>query len=247
LIRGVIFDYGETLVRSLRPWDEVKPKALRSVYSIVKKESGSPTYDRFVNECNSVFGRYAKRELLEQRDFPDSVKYFEVATLLFPRRSKAWQSRISSRMNEAFWRRALKNYVLQKSVRLTLDLLAKMKLEMAVVSNHHNPEALLWHLGELGIKDFFSPIIASAQLDYRKPDSRIFTMCLSTMNLSRNSAMYVGDSPENDVVGSRGAGLLSVLLVNPNPDGTRVSTRLKPDFIIRDLLELPTIVSGLQT
>jgi HAD superfamily hydrolase (TIGR01509 family) len=240
VIRGILFDYGETLVKSASPWADVKPVALHSVYATLKRESMNLSYAEFVGLSDSVFGEFAVRELKDGRDFPDALKYQKMIAEVFPRRSGVWRRMIASWANDAFWTVVLKNYELQKNARRSLDTLREMGVKLAIVSNHHNPEALICHLGKIGILEYFSPVIASAQLKFRKPDRRIFAKCLSAMRLKPEEAIFVGDSLENDVAGAKGAGMISVL-IQEDSESMPVGD-IEPDYVAKDLLEIPKIV-----
>ena len=121
-----------------------------------------------------------------------------------------------------------------------------MGLQLAVVSNHHNHDSLVRHLGRLGIASDFSHVFSSSQMGVRKPDRRIFARALSQMKVHRQEAVFVGDSLEHDVEGARGAGICSMLIVDGASDDqeSRV-VGTKADFTIRDLGEIPRIVSSL--
>jgi putative hydrolase of the HAD superfamily len=244
MIRGVLFDYGETLVRSVRPWIDVKPRALRAVYSSLEREGLKCSFGEFADQSNSVFGEFAARELKSGRDFPDLLKYRRLMARLFPRRSMDWRRMMASEANSVFWRAVLKNYKLQRNAHHSLDKLRGMGSKLAVVSNHHNPDALVWHLEQIGILEYFSPVIVSAQMKFRKPDRRIFAACLSSMDVAPHEAVFVGDSMEYDVAGAEQVGMITVLMKNARKGDGEPLSEIEPDYVISDLIDVPRIVAG---
>src|SRR5207245_3618749 len=125
-----------------------------------------------------------------------------------------------------------------------------MGLRMAVVSNHHNGKSLREMLGSFGMGQYFEVVIASEEVGVRKPNPKIFRICLSRLRLRRDQVIFVGDSLLYDVVGARAAGIVSVLYAEVAPDElktprdrhgvkTHRNPRVVPDFIIGDLRTLP--------
>jgi HAD superfamily hydrolase (TIGR01509 family) len=244
LIRGALFDYGETLVKSVKPWEKIRPTVILSVYRVLRSEGMDLSYDQFAVFHESFFAEFAARESMVNRDFPDSIRYTQLVAKAFPRKSNIWRKAVAYKAKDAFWRAILKNYTMQEDAHRCLDELREMGIKMAIVSNHHNPEALTSHLRELGILDYFSPVIASAQLRFRKPDPRIFLKCLSTMRIRPREAVFVGDSFENDVVGAKKVGIVSILLINENGMEHPLQNRIEPDHVAKNLMEIPGIVSS---
>jgi putative hydrolase of the HAD superfamily len=244
LIKAVLFDYGGTLVRAKEPWVEVKPRILHSVYDLLCQNGLDLSYDQYIGINDSVFEKYTKAEETEGTDVADIVKYEELVGRLFPTRSAAWRTRIANRSNSTFWDATVRNFVIRENAHTSLAELRSMDLDLAVVSNHHNPESLAKHLRELRLLPYFSHVFASAQVGFRKPDPRIIQRCLSSLRVNREQAIFVGDSREYDVEVARRAGLRSIL-VSDEASENRVegSTGADPDFTINDLGEVPKIVS----
>jgi len=249
LISAILFDYGGTLVSPSRAFEEEKPNATRSAYAVLNRNGLGLSYEEYMERNNAVFRRYSALEREEKRDVSDLIKYQEIIDELFPARSEAWRKRIAHRANDAFWDVIIRNYPIRKNARRTLSKLKSMNIQLAIVSNHHNHEALIKHISDLGIASNFSCIISSVKSGVRKPDVRIFEGCLSSMGIGHaDEAVFVGDSPENDVEGARSAGMRTILIVDDTTSPHRQENgkpRTEPDFTIRDLAEIPGIVSSL--
>jgi HAD superfamily hydrolase (TIGR01509 family) len=242
LIKAILFDYGGTLVQPRRPWEEVKPTAIAASHAVLRRRGLKESYDQYVPFDTSTFDKYTELEKQTESDIPDIVPYREIVGTLFPNTSRAWCQRVASEANNAFWKVAVANYGLQRGARKCLAELKSMKLRLAVVSNHHHPEALISHLTRLGIRPYFSRVIASSRVGFRKPDQRIFAMCLSTLRVRPVEAVFVGDSVPIDIVGAKRAGMATILIGNDD----RSPGEGKPDFEVVDLSEVPRIVSALQ-
>lgn len=242
MIKAILFDYGGTLVQPRRPWEEVKPTAIAASHAVMRRHGLKESYDQYVPFDTSTFDKYTELEKQTESDIPDIVPYREIVGTLFPNSSKAWCQRVAAEANNAFWKVAVANYGLQRGARKCLAELKSMKLRLAVVSNHHHPEALISHLTRLGVRPYFSRVIASSRVGLRKPDQRIFAMCLSTLRVRPAEAVFVGDSVPIDIVGANRAGMTTILIGNDD----RSHGEGKPDFKVVDLSEVPRIVSSLQ-
>ena len=242
----MLFDYGETLVVAKNRDERLFQDAVRSVYDVVRAHGLRMGYPEFVERDIEVYGKYAKLEKAEQRDLPDEPKSEELVASVFPTLSITGRRRIAREANDAFWRVIAENYRLRAGTGSALKQLKEMGIPMAVVSNHHNGRALRDHLDELAISSYFSNVVVSSELAYRKPDPRIFRKCLAALGVQERESVFVGDSLANDIAGAKATGMLAVLVVKPHrevvPDEVSAVT---PDYTVRDLRDVPKIVNRL--
>ena len=243
-LKAVIFDYGGTLVQIRRPWDEVKPKAVLSVYRTLKRAGLKLPFEEYGEVNDRVFQKFGEMGDRQDRDIPDVVAYQEIVDGLFPERSGAWRTRTALEAADAFWAVATGNFAVRRETRPALRALKAMKLRMAVLSNHHHPPALVGHLSELRIRQYFLKVLVSADAGVRKPNREIFEMCLGQLRVGPKQAVFVGDSVKYDVEGARNAGIRTILVAGGPPYDNQGEGRVEPDFVVRDLLEVPVVVSS---
>ncbi len=98
-----------------------------------------------------------------------------------------------------------------------VGIIKKLKargLKMAIVTNVV-PE-LLEHqkkkVAALGIAELFDVIVYSAELGVHKPDRRIFDHAAKLLGVTNGECLFVGDDPDSDVAGARGADMEVVWL-----------------------------------
>ena len=99
-------------------------------------------------------------------------------------------------------------------------------------------------LDELGLLDYFDPIVVSGELGFRKPDKRMFATALDVLAVDPGHAVYVGNDIFRDIHGARQAGLSTVLYA---PDGERDTGRegaCTPDHVITDHRQLVTLLAS---
>ena len=86
------------------------------------------------------------------------------------------------------------------------------RYKLALISNFdHSPHAHRL-LDELALRPFFDAVVVSGDVGVTKPNPAIFAPALEQTRLVANEALFVGDSPEDDVAGARAAGLRPVLI-----------------------------------
>jgi putative hydrolase of the HAD superfamily len=119
-------------------------------------------------------------------------------------------------------------------VREVLDIL-RARFPLALVTDAQSA----WARGELhqvGLLDYFDPIVVSGDLGYRKPDKRLFQQALDAMGVAAEHTLYVGNDMQRDIYGAREAGMKTVMF---NSDQGRKSyLDCLPDFTITDHREL---------
>ncbi len=116
-----------------------------------------------------------------------------------------------------------------------LRYLQQRGLALGVVSNYN--ALLSAHLADLGLADWFSVIVNSADFGEQKPHPGIYHAAIEELQVSPDRVLYVGDDVDNDYYGARQAGLQAVLLNRdfaPVAEGVREIQALT---MIPDLLD----------
>lgn len=124
--------------------------------------------------------------------------------------SLRWDSAPEPAVIGEHWRTCFpRSAVARTGLRETLAALANAGIRLGVVTNG-SELAQSTKLAHLGIDHYFSAIVISGVVRYEKPDPRIYACALTAMGCSPASALFVGDHPVNDVLGSSQAGLIPV-------------------------------------
>ncbi len=108
---------------------------------------------------------------------------------------------------------------------------------LSVVSNFDHAPTARRLLLKFGIADFFEHIVISEEVGWRKPHRKIFESALSSLGESPSDAIFIGDNPEADILGSSECGIDSVWVKR-----TEQFTRAEPKFILKDLRSLKEII-----
>lgn len=89
----------------------------------------------------------------------------------------------------------------------------------------------------LGIRDYFDAILISEVEQVRKPQVEIFQRAMNRLGVSALSSVFVGDRPEADIVGAKGAMMKTIWKRNLSWTEAK-----EADAIALELNEIPSIL-----
>jgi len=112
----------------------------------------------------------------------------------------------------------------------TLELLKKMNIKLGVISNWDT--RLMKILKDVDLFDKFEQVTISSDVGHEKPSPKIFMIAAKNLEVSLNSSIYVGDSPEKDVVAANNAGMKGILISRDRVNYSDLDTI----FDLRDLI-----------
>lgn len=125
----------------------------------------------------------------------------------------------------------------------TLAFLKSRGLYLSIVSNIDDD--MLDPLVEReGLARYFDHWTSSEAALSCKPDSRFFDVTLEKSGLDAERVLFVGDSPEHDILGANAAGMRTVLIIEEGIEPPLQTGRdaVDPDHTIRTLSELKEMV-----
>jgi FMN phosphatase YigB (HAD superfamily) len=111
---------------------------------------------------------------------------------------------------------------------------------LGLLSNFDDSQTGREVLADTGVSHLFEAVIISADLAMRKPNPLIFRRMLEMLNLEAHEILFVGDTPREDVIGARNAGIpIAWLSRGKGPISESMPT---PDFVLEDLTGLPGLL-----
>ena len=93
--------------------------------------------------------------------------------------------------------------------RETLGVLKK-SYRLGLLSNFTHGPAAREIIERLGLIEFFEVILISGELGYRKPHPSVFDRLIEHLSFEKDQILFVGDDPEADIAGAKGAGIQPV-------------------------------------
>jgi len=86
----------------------------------------------------------------------------------------------------------------------------RSRYRMGVLSNFDYGPTVEAALTDFGIRDRFEVVVVSADVGWRKPHPEIFRETLRRMRIDAEQAIFIGDTPEADVLGPQRVGMHTV-------------------------------------
>ncbi|PEA53319.1 L-2-haloalkanoic acid dehalogenase [Bacillus pseudomycoides] len=102
-------------------------------------------------------------------------------------------------------------------------------------------EFQLLNIRALGIEEYMDTIIVSEQEEMKKPQAEIFLRALERLGVKPEESIYIGDHPENDVIGARNVRMHAIWKKD-----TFLGQPFTDEHVIEDLQELLSKVNTVQ-
>jgi HAD superfamily hydrolase (TIGR01549 family) len=230
--QAVIFDMFDTLVNFNNlhlPLVQVNGREVRStspfVYEVLKPVCGGVPFEDFFQ---AFLGSYRAAEEMRNRGHRE-VTVRERFRMLFerlgisdgPEASGIVEAGIAEHMRQLA--RAME---FPESHRTVLDAL-RPRYRLAIISNFDHGPTVEMALTAHGIRDRFEAVVVSADIGWRKPRPEIFAETFDRLGIQPGAAIFVGDTPEVDVIGAQAVGMDVIWIdhgTKPLPPGTPAPT-----------------------
>ncbi len=130
---------------------------------------------------------------------------------------------------------------LYPDVQRTLNVLAKMGLKLAVVSDAPSREAWM-RIYYLNLHHVFDLVLTFDDVGERKPSPKGFEMALEKLGIKTDEALMIGDWPERDVAGASKLGIKTIYAKYGDTFGTVESGA---DWDVENIYEVVGIIKSL--
>ncbi len=159
------------------------------------------------------------REEYRYRRFSDILAIFQKDSLS-----------LSNKINRIFMEEG-NNVELFSDVIPMLDYITRKNIKLALLSNGPS-DGQRKKISTLNIGRYFHSIYISEDVGYSKPDRNFFNFILQDLDITPDQMLMVGDSIEDDYLGSKASGISCILLDRMSSHSDFAGPR------IRDLCEL---------
>lgn len=230
---AVIFDFIGTLAKvenySLEDSEEKLFESLVADGFIVDHGRFMDAYDKAYRKYRDV--RY--RQLVEVDNavwVSDALNLLDFATTP--------EDKCVKKAVSVFFEGYLSALKLRRFARSTLRKLSRL-CYIGLVSNFTHAPVVYAGLRELKINDYFSIVLVSQAIGWRKPNPEIFKEILRRLDVKADEVFFVGDTPREDIQGAKNVGMKTVFIpsqFNTLTDMQKADT--PPDHYIEDLGDL---------
>lgn len=135
-----------------------------------------------------------------------------------------------------------KDYIDSLELRPYAETLLKKVTEtckLGLISNFTYAPVVHKSLKQLGIDCYFDAIVVSGDCGWRKPHKNIFAEALKRLDVKAENAVFIGDSPLEDIKGALNSGLKTVFVQSQFFNAVDLeASGLKPDIVVNNLIEI---------
>jgi len=205
-VKAVLFDLFDTLV-ILEDEDEWHDQCLTKMYGYLSDNGLKSAFAEFRQAYFKAIDQIDEETARSLKE-PHFKKYL-VRTLA--------QIDLDASENDAFVSGAVREFCREFKRHVKLDPEAikvlqyiSAKYKTGLISNLTFSESARELLVEYELSDFFDTIIVSGDVNLRKPNPEIFKLALKDLGVDPSQAIFVGDTLETDISGSRKAGMVPI-------------------------------------
>lgn len=224
-IKGIFFDYGNTLINLDLDWEKVLPIEVENLtnylYSVGIKVDKKHFGETFL-ELKQKHFLQAEKEQWEYK----TTYTLEKALEKFGIRNVPLE--ILENAVDNFFAYEEKLATTFPGVISVLEKLKTLGYKMAVISNATCGRLIKRGLINRGLIQFFDEVIVSADVGFRKPHRRIYEIALESLKLAPTESVMIGDMLEIDLTGAKKLGMYTILVQFVNSPVLK-STSLETD------------------
>ena len=207
-MQGVFFDLGGTLFSYRNVPRVTGPLIAQAVARLGAQASSEQIKDAYTQASRDMAFVYADRAYYLHADFfRDTFKRF--AQLL----NAPHDATVHDWYLEAHRAAMVDCLVLKDDCLDTLAHLKDLGLYLSVVSNIDD-DMLTPLIEREGLARYFDHWTSSEEAQSCKPDRRFFEMALARSGLHAKDVLFVGDSPEHDIIGAQALGMQTALITD---------------------------------
>lgn len=240
-IRAVIFDFIGTLTELVGYSLEM---ARRKLFKSLVDDGCNLTFEGFSAAYDTAHRKYREIRYRQLVEVANAVWVSEALNHLGYNTTP--QERVVKTGVNVFFEDYLEALKLRSFTKSTLQSLSQ-NFKVGLISNFTYAPVIYAALRRLAINDFFDVVLVSEAVGWRKPSARIFKEALKRLHVEAYEAVFVGDSPVEDIQGAKKAGFKTVFIQSQfNSLDDMQKAAQPPDYSIEELSEILKILDTLQ-
>lgn len=231
--KALIFDFIGTLT-NVKNYSLEKSKM--KLHKAIEEAGFTVSLEKFLDAYSQAHEKYRVIRYQELIEITNAVWISEALNRIGYETSPD-DSRIKTAVN-AFFEGYLNSLELRPCVE---KMLKKVSLDykLGLVSNFTYAPVIYAGLKNLCINQFFNVILVSEDVGWRKPHMKIFEETLRRLQVTAEEAVYVGDSPLEDIRGAKAIGMKTVFVPSQFYSIQDLGkSREKPNMIAKNICEL---------
>jgi putative hydrolase of the HAD superfamily len=206
-VKGLIFDWGNTLVDVDIDWVPVREGGRRSMAEHLGSHWDIPDPAGLVGRFVEVRREYRERSLEEEYEY-DAMRALVEALRRAELPDPGEERRLAAL--DAFFTPEVERLQPFPGALSTLKTLHERGYLLGMISNNTWGPAIRRTLARIGVDGLLSPQLHSSEVGFRKPDPTLFRMVLQAWGLAASEVAMVGDKRDRDILGALRVGMRSI-------------------------------------
>jgi len=232
-IKAVLTDYIGTLVNARQYSIDDSRKKLHKALTEAGFETGMT---KFLEAYTKAHEKYRVVRYEQLREVTNAVWICEALNNLGCS-ANTDDSRIKTALN-VFFQDYVDSLELRAYARKLLKRI-KENCKLGLVSNFTYAPVVYASLRKLNLNQFFDVVLVSDETGWRKPHNRIFLEALRKLQVTATEAVFIGDSPLEDIKGAKEIGIKTVFVPSQFYSLKDLQdSREKPNIIAEDLRQI---------
>ena len=248
LVRGVIFDFDDTLAYLSRPLEDLMGEGARAAEAYMRSTGMDllpPDFWKSIVEAR----RFAQEKSEEEREehIADDAMSFLLQFYGYP--ASRMDPDVLRRAVDIFYAPEMSAWRLHPGVLDMLKTLYAEKYKIAIITNYNCDRVFQRTVDYLGLRPYLDLCLASATVEYRKPDPLIFNIVLERWDALPYEVVVVGDDLQRDIQAGVELGALTVQTTFATStqvsfENEKVAATVHADATLDNFAQLPMLVQA---
>lgn len=247
LVRGIIFDFDDTLASLMRPLNGLMAEGALAADAYMRSTGMAlpEAFDAKIVEAR----RFAEEKSAEEQEehLADDAMSFLLQFFGYP--ASRMDPQVLQRAVDIFYAPEMTAWKLRPDALAALDALHSAGYKLAIFTNYNCDRVFQRTVDYLGIRRYFDICLSSSSVEYRKPDPSFLQIALDQWDCLAYEVVVVGDSLLEDIRAGIELGAQTVFVRGATQpqvihDNERLAAEIHPDATIDDLHALPAIIAA---
>ncbi len=250
LVRGLIFDFDDTLAELTRPLDELMATGAQAADAYMRSTGMSLPDDFWPNIVEARrFAQEKSEEEMEEHIADDALSFL---LQFFDYPASKMDRAVLTQAVDIFYAPEMTAWRLLPGVIETLQTLQAAGYQLALLANHSCDRVFQRTVDYLGLRPHLDLCLSSAGVEFRKPDVRFLQIAVDRWEALPYEVVMIGDSLRHDIQAGLELGAMTIQMArNATPqvayDNQQLAGQVVPDAVITDLHEVPALVHAWAT
>jgi putative hydrolase of the HAD superfamily len=244
MIRGVIFDFGSTLISFHGEVREVRKLATQAMVKHLHDEKVTLNNGTFIKRFNELLElSFEARESTNIEISSTSVLRLALTEFGYA----AVGDEILDRALERFYNHYEDCWQPMPDLHSVLDEIQNSDYRLGMISNAGNADNVQRLIDKVDIRKYFDPVLISSGVGLRKPHRLLFEAVLHTWQLPAEQVVMIGDMLHADVLGAQRAGMHQIWITADadNESNRQNVTAIEPEATTDNLRDVPGLIRSM--